>query len=284
MAWHQCLRAGTFLVALATVGGPAAPEEVSRVQRQLRGAETVLAGRDLSGLSPAQRANRQTAIRLLAGYRRAGRFPQNEHFRDQRMPYFRDRHGNLCAMAFLLEQTGSGPIVEHVARTRNNDFVPELADEPGLAEWLDRFGITLVEAARIQPGYGFPPEGGFTDPERLTTGYAVASLLGIGLSATGATLNLTAPRSRHRAAWLAAGAGFVTAMLGAGKLKNGGDVRKVAVADVVVGGIATLIGLNGLFDRGVDSKIEPHARGRLLDLGITVGPGGAPGIVARLRF
>ena len=279
MRWTTVLSFAAPLVALVIAGGPATPDELSRVRRHLRGAEAVLAKRDLSRLSPDQRANRQVVVELLRQYRRAGEFPRNEDFPDRRVPYFRDRHGNLCAMAFLLEQTGFGSIVEHVARTRNNGYVPELADEPGLAGWLDRFGIGLAEAARIQPEYG-----GSHEPGKLTTAYAMASVIGIGLSATGSGLNLTGPRSQQRAAWLAAGAGFVTAMLGVSKVDNGGEVQKVAIVNVVVGGLSALIGVSGLVDRGHQEAADHTGNKGPLTIGMTVGPGGAPGLAVRLRF
>ena len=272
---------GLFLVpmvGLVFLGEPAGPTETARIQRHLRGAEVILAGRDLAALSAAQLANRAAVTALLREYRQAGRFPSNEDFADRRVPYFRDRHGNLCAMAFLLEKTGYRPIVDRISRTRNNAYIAQLIDEPGLAEWLDRFGITPAEAARIQPTYSSPQS------KQISTGYAIASAVGLGLSTTGAAMSLTGSRSDRRAASLAAGAGFVTAMLGAGKLNNDGDVRTLGVVNVVVGGIAALIGVNGLVGRRDELPTGRQPEGRRYDVGFTVGPRGEPGFVATIRF
>lgn len=272
------------LVAVVFLGGSPAPSEVSRIRRHLAGAETVLARRDESTLSASQLANRHRVKELLAEYRRAGRFPINEDFAERRVPYFRDRRGTLCAMAFLLERTGYAEIVNRVAATRNNAYVRELAGEPGLAEWLDRFGLTVAEAARIQPAYGGPPWEPYVDPSKITPGYAVASAVGLGLSVTATALNLAGPRSRQRLAWLGAGAGLVTAMLGAGKVDNGGSVRGLGITNVVIGGIAALVGIQGLVDRSQTNADDGRQIRNQLDVGVMVGPGGAPGLQATLRF
>ena len=272
------------LIAVVFLGGPSALSEVSRVRRHLIGAETVLARRDESQLSASQRANRRRVKGLLAEYRRAGQFPMNEDFAGRLVPYFRDRRGTLCAMAFLLERTGYAHIVDHVAATRNNAYVRELADEPGLAEWLDRFGLTVAEAARIQPAYWGPPWEPYVDPNKITSGYAVASVVGIGLSATATALNLAGPRSRQRLAWLGAGAGLVTAMLGVGKVDNEAPVQRLGIANLVVGGIAAVVGIHGLVDRSQPGAGDGRELRRAFDVGVTVGPGGAPGLRATIRF
>jgi hypothetical protein len=64
-------------------------------------------------------------------------------------------------MAFLIAATGRGDLVDRVARTRNNAYLPELLDEPGLREWLEEHGITATEAARIQPSYDGPGWPGY---------------------------------------------------------------------------------------------------------------------------
>lgn len=281
--WRRVMATRLIVPALALIllGGPGPVSETARVRLHLQGAETILGTRELDALTPDQRANRGEALTLLDGYRRAGRFPRNEDFPERMLPYFRDRHGTLCAMAYLLERTGYGHIVDHVARTRNNAYVPELVDEPGLADWLDRYGISVEEAARIQPQYG--PPGHVDESNRLTAGYAVASGAGIGLAVTGAVLNLTAARGERRAAWLAAGAGLLTTVLGATNLEHRGDGRSVAVANLVIGGVATLVGIRGLFMPAADATTVAD-RARPLDVGLTVGPGGQPGLGARLRF
>lgn len=140
----------TILLVLATT--PDA--EVARIQEHLRGASALLERRDVSGLTQEQICNRELNAQRLLDYTAAERFPKNRHV-PGRIPVFRDEDGTLCAVGALLWASGEHAIVEHIVATRNTATVWQLADEPGLAQWLDAQGLTLAEAARIQPSYEF---------------------------------------------------------------------------------------------------------------------------------
>jgi hypothetical protein len=129
--------------------------------------------------------------------RERGRFPKNRDFPGQRVPYFIDADGTRCAMAHLIECAGDSGLVARVARTRNNARVRELADDPELVAWLDRNGITLREAARIQPQYGDAIGDGSGSNVDMR---AVAGTL-IGLEATGVLLNARLADSRGGRQW-----------------------------------------------------------------------------------
>jgi len=58
-------------------------------------------------------------------------------------------------MAYLIERSGRHDLVDRVALTRNDAFIAELPDDPALRVWLDSVGLSVAEAARIQPTY--PP-------------------------------------------------------------------------------------------------------------------------------
>ena len=88
----------------------------------------------------------------LAEYREQGVFPRNPGFAGP-MPSFIDEHGTRCAMAHLLELGGAGTLVAEIAATRNHAFVAELASDPRVVAWLDAAGLSVEEAARIQPTY-----------------------------------------------------------------------------------------------------------------------------------
>jgi hypothetical protein len=88
----------------------------------------------------------------LALYRLAGRFPENDRF-EAMTPFFIDRHGTRCAMAHLMEIGGAAELVQEIARTKNNAYIAELARDPRVVAWLDAAGLTVAEAARIQPSY-----------------------------------------------------------------------------------------------------------------------------------
>jgi hypothetical protein len=147
-----------LIAALPASAGAAVPE-VARVQRHLDGALELLAKRDLGGLSAAQRVRRAGAVAALQAYRDAGLFPQNRDFPGQRVPYFRDADGTLCAVGHLIARGGGADelaLVEAVARTRNHARIAELAASPAgpaLGRWLTDHGLTVAEAARIQPDY-----------------------------------------------------------------------------------------------------------------------------------
>ena len=72
-------------------------------------------------------------------------------FSDRAMPYFIDADGTRCAMAHLLELGGAAALVARIANEKNNAFVEELANGQELPAWLDASGLSVAEAARIQP-------------------------------------------------------------------------------------------------------------------------------------
>lgn len=132
--------------------------EVRRVRHHLAGAEAMMRARELSGLSPAQRTMRAFVVAELRRYRLRGVFPRN-HYHRELTPQFVDEHGVRCAMAHLLHVTGFDDLVERVRRAKNDVRIRELAGDPELLAWLLMVGMTLDEAARVQPSYCFVPKG-----------------------------------------------------------------------------------------------------------------------------
>ncbi len=125
--------------------------ELRRVREHIARAE----GRALaapSPISPLRRVVRALLLDEVARYRRRGVFPRNPGPHALR-PVFVDAVGTRCAMAHLLEFGGEDALVARIARERNFAYVNELADEPRLRAWLTAAGLTLAEAAAIQPGY-----------------------------------------------------------------------------------------------------------------------------------
>jgi hypothetical protein len=127
--------------------------EAARIRAHLENVEHELLAADVSALSAEQRAARAYHIAVLREYREAGEFPHNHAAPDRRVPVFVDEHGMHSAVGYLIARSGRPDIVEHVRSTRNHATVHELADEPALREWLAQAGLTLDEAARIQPAY-----------------------------------------------------------------------------------------------------------------------------------
>ena len=134
---------------------PAAILERARLRAHFKVVLAELAARDVSDLTPAQRAQRTRLLVELAVYAQKGRFPKNRDFRGERRPYFVDASGTRCAMAHLIESTGERDLVARVGREANHARVHELAADVALRAWLSSVGLTVDEAARIQPSYCF---------------------------------------------------------------------------------------------------------------------------------
>lgn len=137
---------------MVDIGGGTWRAEQRRVHRHLAGAEAAARARRVR-LDPVRAAVRRLLLDELGGYRRRGRYPHNHCFRAHPAPEFIDAHGTRCAVAHLLEVSGQGELVRHVAATNNNARVPELARSPELRAWLAAAGLSASEAAAIQPSY-----------------------------------------------------------------------------------------------------------------------------------
>lgn len=127
--------------------------ETRRIRGHLLDVEGVLRRRATDALSPAQRERRNAALNWLREYRERGEFPRN-HTHAGRVPVFVDEHGTPCAVAYLLQRSGREDLVRQIASADNNVYAWELAGDARFTEWLDETGLTLGEAARIQPQYG----------------------------------------------------------------------------------------------------------------------------------
>ena len=255
----------TFLLSAAAwrADRPLSPHElhvrseVVRLRAHFDSVDIELRIRPVSHLPRGQRANRAKLIAWLKEYRDAGEFPLNNEFVGQAVPFFRDSNGTLCAMAYLVDRSGRGDIVEHIAKTRNNAYIRELTDDRKLVAWLEEFGLSAAEAARIQPAYNGGPCCVIGDPvvpdNKVDGGYALLSV-GLGGSSLGTLgFNLFSPSRVSGAAGLMAGAAAIIA--GAAHTGDYGD-RKVARANVAVGSIAVLASLRGLF---YSPRVSTHA-------------------------
>ena len=130
-----------------TDSGSKSSSEVVRLRAHFDSVDSELRAREVSRLTPSQLAQRTRLIAWLHEYRNAGIFPINDRFPDRMVPFFRDSKGTLCAMAYLIDRSGRGDIVNEVARTRNNAFIPDLATDAELAAWLESSGRNPKEQA-----------------------------------------------------------------------------------------------------------------------------------------
>ena len=223
--------------------------DVARIRHHLAGAEALLLARDASTLTPSQRAARARHVVALRAYRQRGVFPHNHLVADRRTPVFVDEHGTRCAMAYLIERSGDRALVARIASTRNLARIRELAGDSELGAWLDRNGLSVAEAARIQPEYPqYPPvpldEGTVGSPE-----VRVATNVGAGAAVAGVGLNLaiaSSQNARSTRGMLGLALGLLGAGLGATGFSEEGSLQTLAAIDVGLGLASMGLGIRQL--------------------------------------
>src|SRR5262245_59504903 len=244
--------------------------EITRIRNHFDSVLTELRGRDVLALTAAQRANRETLMVTLAAYRNRGVFPHNYDFPDAAMPYFVDRKtGTLCAVAHLLESTGRRDIVDRVARMNNNVWVAELAGDTALATWLDRNGLTLGEAARIQVPYVDLPIVTPTQKARNTAYVAIAPAAA-GVAAVTTVWNLASNRDGHRrgVSWSGVGAGVLTSTAGILLMKSPNPPQNalaIGATTAALGGLSILTSTRSIYRHRVIAQREAEAKKRVAE-------------------
>ena len=251
MRWHLVVLPATAMLSLSLAVSRNTPHtpsdgaeppsrrlEVERLRAHFDSVDVELRAPDPAGLAPRQRASRATLIGWLREYREAGRFPLNDRFPGRAVPIFRDGRGALCAMAYLIERSGRGDLVDRVASTRNYAFIGELADDPAVRGWLDSVGFSVAEAARVQPEYD--GEGGLTD-DSVSEMYELTSVLVSGASITSLGFNILRPSKLS--GWAGVVAGSVALIAGGAELDGNDKTRNFAKANMIFGGAAVVGGL-----------------------------------------
>jgi HEAT repeat protein len=170
MRFHRAPVTLALLALVTTAAAPAtaqvqqcAPEadQATALQAHYARAEAELRVADITHLNAEQRTARAAALDSLHEYWTSADFGRNDVMQEQRGVSFVDDGGRRCAVAYLLDATGETGLVEAVADTANHAYVLELSGNPDLVAWLDRVGLTMAEAARIQG----PHSGSWDPPE-----------------------------------------------------------------------------------------------------------------------
>jgi len=227
---------------------PTDVREVARLRRHFAVVLSELRAADATSLSTSQRTARTTLIARLEQYAAAGRFPHNHVVPGKRVPVFRDEHGTMCAMAYLIASTGHNDIVEYVARRNNLAYIPQLAGDVRLRAWLDSTGLTVAEAARVQPSYGggiclCPSPSPPPAVNRVSDVYFAASALATMASGGSLIINLAARDMTARTFRRTAAVGLVA---GAGQFVLGAFAIHERGVGGFVGGANMAIGASSL--------------------------------------
>ena len=242
--------------------------EVLRLERHFDSVDVELRSRDVSQFTASQKANRATLIGWLRDYRNGGRFPQNDRF-EKPTPYFRDRNGVLCAMAYLIDRSGRGDFVDKVAATRNNAYIRELADDPALITWLDTWGLSVAEAARIQPEYGGFPDDPVED-DNVDDDVALAAIGLSSVSLASAAFNVARPSYFSGFVGIVAGVGSIIA--GANWLDENEGTKSVGTATVAIGAASLGAGIYGLLEARRNDHHDRDRWGRRRRFSFNVAP------------
>ncbi len=223
----------------------------ARIAAHLQRVEIRLRGADVSNLTPGQQQRRAQALDRLRDYRQNQIFPHNHDFPNQGVPYFEDEHGTLCAMAYLIAESGRRDIVDVIQERFNNGRVVDLARDtvigPVLAAWLEQNGMSVAEAQAVQPWYGPPnPSPDCGGDDCITTGYAVASTITGAASLTFIGLNsrlFSTGRTTRWAAPVGVAVGVAGITLGATRLDRTEGALALGWVNIGVGAVSVAYGL-----------------------------------------
>jgi hypothetical protein len=286
------------LVAIAVIVAAVSGQPVARVDREVvrlrdhfAQVDRELRARDVAHLTPQQQHARATHMARLRAYAARGVFPLNTRHAGAYVPYFVDDAGTRCAMAYLIEQSGAGDFVARVASRLNFAYIADIARDPefgpALQAWLEANGLTLDEAARIQPAYDGGPCCTVDDPPPVPTSYKVGSGATILTGLTSVALNASMVQlglSRRAGGWIGVGVGAVGMALGASALDEGEEYGTLRALNGGVGVLAAGLGLYALLSRPASAPTATAQRESRLTGSPWVAPDGTTGVVLNLRF
>ena len=263
--------------------------EVRRIRAHFDSVLAELEARDVAALGASQRDNRSMLLATLSAYRDRGVFPHNYDFPGEAVPYFVDHGtGTLCAVGHLLASSGRRDIVDRVARTDNNVRVAQLAGDTAFTAWLDANGLTLAEAAWIQPKYQGPSPVVAT-PNRKHT--PVALPVAMGASALAGAWNTFANANGQSsvATAIGFGSGLVAVGLGASYIGRESVPRAMSITTAAVGGLSVALSARSLHRHNVIEAAEREAARKTRVSDATISPiipvgGSGAGVSVSLRF
>jgi TonB family protein len=141
--------------------------EKLRIQTHLEFVEQELRTAHVFNLDEQQLKNRYKVLDILNTYWRAGEFPTNYYYHT-RTPVFKDKDGNLCAVAYLIQQTAGDDVVNRINRTHKFHYVESMTEDY-ILDWMETYGLTVEECAMIQPTYNHHREQKIIKPPCVDT-------------------------------------------------------------------------------------------------------------------
>jgi hypothetical protein len=166
----------------------------------------------------------------------------------------------------------------------NNVWVPELAGDSAFTGWLDRHGLTLVEAARIQVPYMGDPEPTprVARSDAFPTGTTIA--LGSALVASYWNARPNASGSSRVGNVLGVVAGAAAIGTGAASIGNDGASPTIGAASMVAGAASAWLSTRNVVRyRRLPEEKREAARASVAPIMPVDGSSGA-GLMLTLRF
>jgi hypothetical protein len=236
--------------------------ERARIQAHFDSVLGELRAVDLRALDASRREKRSELVAVLEAYRNRGVFPHNYDVPERPTPTFVDpRTGVRCAVANLVDYTGRGDIVTRVAAANNHVYVMELGADTAFTGWLDRHGITLAEAARIQMPYIVDES-----PMTLSGGPidAMAVMLTGGSVVLGAANLLANSTGKHRVLSVAGiGVGAATTLAGIASISERSDTRLIGPMAITVGAMTAVLSASRMMRHGQETRNASAGGSRL---------------------
>lgn len=144
-----------------------ASSQFNRINTHLEYVESVLKNGSDKNLNQTQKQNRRIAMEHLKNYRLRGEFPKVPENQSP-SPCFIDNSGTICALGYVVQQTAGQEVAEAINAKYKYEYVMNMED-PILESWMEKYGLSKVECAMIQPTYRHEREPILIKPEPPST-------------------------------------------------------------------------------------------------------------------
>jgi hypothetical protein len=131
-----------------------------RVRRHFKRVEQQLRAREVQTWPNPLRLARHRNLDRLRRYWQQSRFPRNDGRPRPpawRAPCFIDQNKRVCAVAYLVIESGHAETAARIAQDANYAYVDEM-ESAELAAWARTSGFSRAELALIQPAYTCPEQ------------------------------------------------------------------------------------------------------------------------------